>query len=356
MSQILNHEISIEKTNYSRIKEQDINNTSFGKVFSDHMLVATYKNDSWQEVKIVPYGNLEMSPSMSSLHYGQAVFEGLKAYRSPDGKPLLFRPEANHKRINESAFRLCMPPIPEDIFMTGLKELIRLDADWIPTQDGSVLYIRPIYFATDESVGLKPASSYKFIIISCPVGAYYSEPVKLIVTDKYIRAAEGGTGAAKCAGNYGGSLLADMEAKQQGYDNVLWLDGKEKKYIEECGTMNVAFVINDVVVTPKLTGTILAGITRDSVLTLLRDMGVKVEERLISIDEVVKDYQDGNLSEAFGMGTAATIAHISTINYQGSDMILPPVSERKYAPQVLQRLEDIKTARVTDTYGWVCQL
>ena len=180
--------------------------------------------------------------------------------------------------------------------------------------------------------------------------------MKLIVTDKYVRACEGGTGATKCAGNYGGSFLADKEAKQQSYDNVLWLDGKEKKYIEECGTMNVAFVINDVVITPKLTGSILGGITRDSVLTLFRDMGVKVEERLISIDEVVKAYEMGNLSEAFGMGTAATIAHISTINYQGKDMILPTVDERKYASQVLQKLEDIKTGKITDPYGWVSQL
>ncbi len=354
--QIFNSQISIEKISQSRIKEQDINNTPFGKVFTDHMFVATYLDGIWQKLKIIPYGNIPMSPSLSALHYGQTVFEGLKAYRSSTGNPLLFRPEANHQRINESAFRLCMPPVPEEIFMDGLKELVRLDADWIPTQSGSVLYIRPIYFATDESVGLKPASSYKFIIISCPVGAYYSEPVKLIVTDKYIRAAEGGTGAAKCGGNYGGSLLADKEAKKQGYDNVLWLDGKQKKYIEECGTMNVAFVINDVVITPQLTGTILPGITRDSVLTLFRDMGVKVEERLISIDEVAEAYQKGNLSEAFGMGTAATIAHISTINYQGKDMILPPVSERKYAPEILQKLEDIKTGKVTDPYGWVCQL
>lgn len=354
--QIVNSQISIEKTSQSRIKEQDINNTPFGQVFSDHMLVATYANDSWQEVKIIPYGNISIRPSLSVLHYGQAVFEGLKAYRSPMGRPLLFRPQANYKRINESAFRLCMPSIPEEIFIDGLKELIKLDADWIPDQSNSVLYIRPIYFATDESVGLKPANSYKFIIISSPVGAYYSEPVKLIVTNKYVRACEGGTGAAKCAGNYAGSLLADKEAKQQGYDNVLWLDGKEKKYIEECGTMNVAFVINDVVITPQLTGTILGGITRDSVLTLFRDMDIKVEERLISIDEVAQAYEVGNLSEAFGMGTAATIAHISTINYQGKDMILPTIDQRKYASQVLQKLEDIKTGKIIEPYGWVCQL
>ena len=354
--QIVNSQISIEKTNHSRIKEQDINNSPFGKVFSDHMLVATYANDSWQEVKIIPYGNIPICPSLSVLHYGQAVFEGLKAYKSPMGKPLLFRLEANYKRINESAFRLCMPSIPEEIFVDGLKELIRLDVDWIPNQSDSTLYIRPIYFATDESIALRPANSYKFIVICCPTGTFYSAPVKLIATDKYVRACEGGTGATKCAGNYGGSFLADKEAKQQSYDNVLWLDGKEKKYIEECGTMNVAFVINDVVITPKLTGSILGGITRDSVLTLFRDMGVKVEERLISIDEVVKAYEMGNLSEAFGMGTAATIAHISTINYQGKDMILPTVDERKYASQVLQKLEDIKTGKITDPYGWVSQL
>ncbi|NEP43850.1 MAG: branched-chain amino acid aminotransferase, partial [Okeania sp. SIO2H7] len=319
-------------------------------------LIATYNKGLWEEVKIIPYGKIEMSPSISALHYGQAIFEGLKAYKNAEGKPLLFRPDANWKRLNKSAERMCMPPVPEEIFMEGLKELIKLDADWIPSQEGSVLYIRPVYFATDEAIGLKPATNYKFIIITCPVGAYYSQPVKLIVTEKYVRAFEGGTGATKTAGNYGGSLLADKEAKAAGYDNVLWLDGKEKKYIEECGTMNVAFVINDAVVTPKLTGTILPGITRDSVLTLLKDMGVKVEERAISIDEVAAAYEEGNLTEAFGMGTAATIAHISTINYRGKDMILPPVNERKYGPQIYEKLEAIKYGKIVDPYGWVLSI
>lgn len=348
--------ISIEKITKSRLQEQDINNSPFGKVFSDHQLVASYIEGSWEEVKIIPYGKLEMSPSISALHYGQAIFEGLKAYKNAAGEPLLFRPDANWQRLNKSAERMCMPAVLKEIFMNGLKELIKLDADWIPSQEGSVLYIRPMYFAVDEAIGLKPATNYKFIIITCPVGAYYSHPVKLIVTEKYVRAFEGGTGATKTAGNYGGSLLADKEAKAAGYDNVLWLDGKEKKYIEECGTMNVAFVINDTVITPQLSGTILPGITRDSVLTLLKDMGVKVEERLISIEEIAAAYEKGQLTEAFGMGTAATIAHIDTIHYRGKDMVFPPIEERKYGPQIYEKLEAIKHGKIADPYGWVCQV
>lgn len=352
----LTQSISIEKSDRSRLQDLDINNIPFGKIFSDHMLVATYKEGIWEEVKITPYGKIEISPSLSALHYGQAIFEGLKAYKNAAGEPLIFRPDANWQRLNKSAERMCMPPLPKEIFLEGLKELIKLDVNWIPNQEGSVLYIRPMCFASDESIGLKPATNYKFIIITCPVGVYYSHPVKLIVTEKYVRAFEGGTGAAKTSGNYAGSLLADKEAKAAGYDNVLWLDGKHKKYIEECGTMNVAFVINDTVVTPELTGTILPGITRDSVLTLLRDMGVKVEERLIPIDEVAAAYEKGNLSEAFGMGTAAAIAPIDTINYQGKDLVLPPVSERKYGPKVYEKLEGIKTGKIADPYGWILKI
>jgi len=346
-------QIPIEKTQNSRLRELDRDEIPFGKIFGDHMLTATYTEGKWRDVKIVPYGPLELSPASSSLHYGQAIFEGMKAYKSGAGEPLLFRPYDNFKRINQSADRLCMPPIDESVFMDGLTELIRLDADWIPSKKGSVLYIRPVYFATDESVGLKPSDSYKFVILTCPVGAYYSHPVKLIVTDKYVRAFEGGTGAAKVAGNYAASLLADREAKAKGYDNVIWLDGIHRKYIEECGTMNLAFVIDGAVVTPKLTGTILAGITRDSVLTLFRDWGVPVEERAIAIDEVAEACDRGTLTEAFGMGTAATIAHISTIGYQGRDLILPPVTERKFGNRVLQALEDIKTGKCEDPHGWV---
>ena len=354
MSTLTPH-LSVEKVTHSRLNELNGDQVAFGKLFSDHMFVASYENGSWQEAKIVPYGRIEMAPSLSALHYGQAVFEGMKAYRSPTGEPLLFRPDANFERINLSAQRLCMPPISKEVFRSGLMELIRLDANWIPTGEGS-LYIRPIYFATDELIGLKPSESYKFFIISCPVGAYYSNPVKLIATNQYVRACEGGTGAAKVAGNYAASLLADQEAKAKGYDNVIWLDAIHHKYIEECGTMNLAFVIDNVVVTPKLTGTILNGITRNSVLTLFRDMGVTVEERLVSIDEIAEAYDRGILMEAFGMGTAATIAPISTIHYQGRDLTLPTVTEFKYSHAVGQKLEDIKTAKCEDPHGWVVRV
>ncbi|MGF1493229.1 MAG: branched-chain amino acid aminotransferase [Microcoleaceae cyanobacterium] len=352
----LTYRVSIEKVNCSRLTQVDLSNVPFGKVFSDHMFVAEYHSGGWQSAKIVPYGPIPMAPSASALHYGQAAFEGMKACKSPAGKPLLFRPTANAQRINRSAQRLCMPTIPEELFMQGLTELIRLDADWIAQDGQSVLYIRPIYFATDEFVGLKPSASYKFIIITCPVGLYYTEPVKLIVSQDYVRACEGGTGAAKVAGNYAASLLADQEAKAQGYDNVIWLDALHRKYIEECGTMNLAFVIDNVLVTPKLTGTILAGITRDSVLTLLRDQGIAVEERLIAIDEIVDAYQQGRLREAFGMGTAATIAHISKIHYQGIDMNLPPVAQRQIANSVLEKLQRIKAGLDQDPYNWVMSI
>lgn len=351
----LTQKILIQKTENSRLSSETLHNIPFGRIFSDHIFIATYDKGNWQDLKIIPYGNLALTPAMAVLHYGQAVFEGMKAYKSATGDTLIFRPDANFRRINQSAHRLCMPPIPESVFMEGLTELIRLDSGWIPASEGS-LYIRPLYFATDEFIGLKPSTHYTFIIMSCPVGAYYSEPVKLIVTDKYIRACEGGTGAAKCAGNYAASLLADQEAKALGYDNVIWLDGVHKKYVEECGTMNLAFVINNVVVTPQLTGTILEGITRDSVLKLFRDQGVKVEERLISIEEVAAAHDQGILQEAFGMGTAATIAQVSKIGYQGRDLVLPPISKRKYAPSILEQLEAIKTGKAPDPYNWICKI
>ncbi|NJO47373.1 MAG: branched-chain amino acid aminotransferase [Oscillatoriales cyanobacterium RM2_1_1] len=350
------HQILVQPTVSSRLLELDLQNLSFGQVFSDHMFLAEYHDGQWQSAQIIPYGPLPMTPATSVLHYGQAVFEGMKAYKSPIGQPLLFRPQANYQRINQSAQRLCMPPVPEDLFMAGLLELVRLDADWIPNQSNTALYIRPIYFANEETIGLRPATRYQLAMIACPVGSYYADPVKLLVSQNYVRACVGGTGAAKVAGNYAASLRADQEAQAQGYDNVLWLDAIHRKYIEECGTMNLAFVMDQVVITPPLSGTILPGITRDSVLTLFRDLGLEVEERLISIDEVVAADRAGILKEAFGMGTAATIAPISQISYQGQDMRLPPATEFQYANLVLDKLEAIKTARVPDPYGWVMKL
>jgi branched-chain amino acid aminotransferase len=350
------HTIAIERAAQSKLAAIDLNNLQFGRTFTDHMLVATYDEGAWQDVKIQPYGALAMSPSISALHYGQAVFEGMKAYKNAAGEALLFRPHANHARINQSAARLCMPPIPEEVFIDGLLELVRLDADWIPTQTGSALYLRPIYFASDESVGLRPSERYTFAVIACPVSSYYAEPVKLTVTRDYVRAFAGGTGAAKAAGNYAASLLADREAKARGFDNVLWLDGKEHRYIEECGTMNVFFTIDDMVVTPKLSGSILPGITRDSIIKLLPTLGVQVEERTIAIDEIAAAFRAGRLREAFGAGTAATIAQIASIQYDDLTIALPPVADRPYASLLATVLAEIKTGCRADEFGWMVRV
>lgn len=348
--------MKITPVEVSRISEVDFDNIPFGRVFSDHMLLANYADGAWQDAEIRPYGNLSFAPSITALHYGQAIFEGLKAYKSPEGQALIFRPEENFKRMNLSAIRMCMPEIPREIFMDGLQELINMDQQWIPEQEGSSLYIRPVYFATDEYVGIKASDHYKFIIFSSPVGSYYSDPVNLYVTREFVRASKGGTGEAKCAGNYAASLLGAKQAKDRGYHNVLWLDAVEQKYIEECGTMNVFFVIDGVAVTPQFTGSILRGITRHSVITLLQEMNVPVEERMITIDEVVEAHRNGKLEECFGAGTAATIAHVNKIGYEGEDVVMPPVEERKVGPALLKRLNDIRTGKVEDPYGWVTRI
>jgi|NOAtaT_6_FD_contig_31_2985802_length_2586_multi_5_in_0_out_0_2 branched-chain amino acid aminotransferase len=353
--------MTIHPIEQSRLGEVDINNAPFGKVFSDHMYMVDYEDGKWKNAQILPYGKITVSPSMSALHYGQSIFEGLKAYKNSAGDPLLFRPWENYKRMNASAHRMCMPEIPKEIFAEGLRELISLDRDWIPTKEGTALYIRPFYFATDEYVGIRPSDNYKFMIFTCPVGAYYPDPVSLQVTAKYVRASEGGTGEAKAAGNYASSLLASNEAKHAGYTNVLWLDGKNHRFVEECGTMNVFFVIDGVVITPKLTGSILRGTTRKAVIKLLRDQGYRVQIRLLPVDEIWEAYEDGKLEEAFGTGTAATIAHVSRIAHDGTvdrikdhpEMVLPPVSERKVGPAILKLLDDIRNGNAEDKFDWV---
>ncbi|RMG75377.1 MAG: branched-chain amino acid aminotransferase [Bacteroidetes bacterium] len=345
--------IKVQPIAESRLSQIDMNDIPFGRVFSDHMLVARYRDGKWQEVQIEPYGPLPMAPSVSSLNYGQAVFEGMKAHRAPSGAPVLFRPQDNFRRINQSAARLCMPPVPEDIFMDGLRELIRLDSAWVPSAEQGALYIRPLMFATDEYIGVKASESYIFCIFTCPVGPYYAEPVSLLASKDYVRAAIGGTGSAKAAGNYAAALLPDRLAKAQGYNNILWLDGREQQYIEECGTMNVFFVIDDTVITPRLTGTILPGITRNSVLQLLQDHGYKVETRPISIYEVQEAFHEGRLQDAFGTGTAATITHIARIGFGGEDITLPAVAERKVSNWLKDTLYQIRTGQQSDPYGWV---
>ena len=333
--------------------EVNFDNLVFGKNFSDHMFVADYKDGKWGSFKIQPYENLVLSPATSSLHYGQAIFEGLKAYKNEAGEILIFRPTENLKRLNKSAERMCMAELPEDIFMAGLTELISLDKDWIANKPGYSLYIRPLMFATDEFIGVRPSETYKFIIFTGPAAHYYAEPVKVKVETYYSRSMEGGTGFAKTAGNYAGSLLPAKLALQQGYHQLLWTDAKEHKYFEESGTMNVMFVIGDTILTPPAADTILKGITRDSVLILARDWGMKVEERRVSVEEVMNAAKAGTLKEAFGVGTAATIAHISVIGYEGKDYTLPDPKGREFSNKIQKALDDIKTGKTADKFNWI---
>jgi branched-chain amino acid aminotransferase len=347
------YEIKIEKAKSSRIDEVDFHNIPFGKIFADHMLICDYKEGKWHEANILPFQSIPFSPATAALHYGQEIFEGMKAYKNADGKAMIFRPEMNYRRFNKSALRMCMPELSEGLFIDGLKQLIALDQSWIPTEEGSSLYIRPFMIATDEFVGIRPSESYKFIIFSSPVAKYYPEPIKVKIEEKYTRAAHGGTGAAKNAGNYGASLYPTAIAMQEGYKQLLWTDDIEHKWIEESGTMNVFFIIGDTAITPALDGNILDGVTRNSVITLLRDKGLTVEERLVSVDEIVEAHRAGTLFEAFGTGTAATIAHITDIGYKGEDLRLPEVAQRKYSPWLLEEMEGIKRGRNVDRYNWM---
>jgi branched-chain amino acid aminotransferase len=345
--------MEIKKTQLSRLPGLDINNVPFGKVFSDHMFIADYVDGHWQPGKIIPYGDLNLSPASSMMHYGQSIFEGMKSYRSDSGEVLLFRPTDNQKRLNVSAQRMAMQEVPEEIFMDGLVELLRLDQNWIPTGDGRSLYIRPFLFASDDYIGVKPSDNYRFIIITTPVGAYYDHPLKVKVERTFFRAVEGGVGFVKASGNYGRSLFPTSLAKKEGYDQLIWTDAKEHKYVEESGTMNLMFVINNTLITPKLGDTILAGITRDSVLTLARDWGMKIEERKIAVAEIVDAFKNGTIQEAFGTGTAATIAHISNIGADGVDYQLPAVTPNSFSTKVAKTMDDIRRGRIEDKHNWV---
>ena len=352
----MTYEIKIQKSKTSRITEIDFSSIPFGKIFTDHMLVCDYRDGAWQSAEIMPFQNLSFSPATAAFHYGQEIFEGMKAYKDPQGRAGIFRPDMNQKRMNISAHRMCMPDVPEALFMDGLKELIRIDSDWIPTTHDASLYIRPFMIATDEFVGIRPSETYKFIIFCSPVGAYYSEPIKVKIEEKYTRAARGGVGSAKNAGNYGASLYPAALASEQGFKQILWTDDIEHKWIEESGTMNVFFVIGDTVITPALDGSILDGVTRNSVITLLKDKGVKVEERGISVEEIVSAHSAGTLMEAFGAGTAATIADITDIGHKEDLLHLPAVSERKYSPWLLETMDGIKRGTIEDKYKWMMYL
>lgn len=347
-------EIQIEKVPTSKLPKTDFNNLAFGQNMSDHMFIADFEGGEWKDPRIAPYAPMSLNPANATLHYGQSVFEGLKAYKNDRGDVLVFRADANQKRLNESARRMCIPEVPEDIFMEGLRKLLEMDREWVPNKKGASLYIRPFIFATDDYLGIRPSASYKFMIFTCPVGHYYAKPVTVKVETVYSRAIEGGTGYAKAAGNYAGSLYPALIAQKQGYDQLLWTDGRTHQFIEESGTMNVMFVINGKLITaPTTTGTILKGITRDSVLTLAKDLQVEVEERFLSVSELSDALENHTLQEAFGTGTAATIAHISLIHVNGKDHTLPAKPADSFSNQVLRILENIKYGKEEDRYGWI---
>ncbi len=347
--------IKISPVSQSRIDTVDFDQIPFGKVFTDHMFKANYRNGCWQDMEIGPVRNFSLHPSNLALHYGQSIFEGMKGAANENGVPLLFRPTDHAHRLNRSARRMCMPEFPEDLFLEVLKELVDLDRKWIPDRPGSALYIRPLMFATDEFLRVAPSETFLFAIMLLPVGPYYGEPVKLLADTEFVRAVAGGTGEAKTAGNYAASLLPSRLAKEKGYDQILWLDGRERKYVQEVGTMNIFFVFEDHIATPELDGAILSGITRDSFLTLLHDMDYKVRERPITIEEVMEKGKTGQLKEVFGSGTAAVANTVKEIRYKDSSVTFDPETA-KIAPMLKKSLEDIRHGRVEDKFDWVVRV
>ena len=346
-------QIKVQRVARSRVQEVDLANVPFSSVFSDHMFVADFENGQWSDGEIQPYGPISVSPSISALHYGISVFEGMKAHKSSDGCALLFRAQENARRLRRSAARLAMPAVPESLFLDGVRELVRLDRAWIPDADKGAMYIRPILFSVDPSIRVKPAESCRFLILTFPFGAYFSAPLDVVVSERYVRAFPGGTGDTKPAGNYAGALLADLEAREAGFHAVMWLDGLERRYVEESGVMNMFFVFRDYIATPSLSGTILPGVTRDSVVTLLRDMGHRVKEETVSIEDVFKSSERGDLLECFGTGTAATVSHVRRIRYRDQTLELSPVEQRKIGPAVRESLIAIMTGKASDPHGWV---
>ena len=348
-------EIKITPTTSTRVDEIDFDNIPFGKHCTDHMFTADFMNGEWTNFEIQPVRPLLLHPTNLALHYGQSIFEGMKASVTRDGVPMLFRPELHGKRFNASALRMCMPEFPEDMFVKAIRTLVSFDRKWIPRKSGSSLYIRPFMFATDEYIGVKSSESYKFIILTLPAGPYYSRPVKLVTETTYVRAAQGGVGEAKCAGNYGASLFPAKLARERGFDQVLCLDAKEFRYIQEVGTMNIFFVVNKTIITPATTGTILKGITRKTVIEILRAKGYEVEERRISIDEVIEAHQDGSLKEVFGTGTAALIANVENILHKEQLLRLSP-EEWQISTMLKNEINGLRDGSVADTYGWTAPI
>ncbi|MGB1019172.1 MAG: branched-chain amino acid aminotransferase [Chitinophagales bacterium] len=350
----MQNRISITKSKKTKIDNVDFNDLGFGKNFTDHMFLADFKDGEWQNARIEPFRNFDMHPATSFMHYGQAIFEGLKATKNDKGETIIFRPDMNIKRMNISAKRMAMEEFPEELFFEALDKLLTLDEKWIPTAEGTSLYIRPFCFSSEAVVRIKKSESYTFCIILSPVGAYYAEPVSVYASEKYVRAFPGGTGFAKAAGNYGGAIAPIEEIKDKGFDQILWLDGIEKKYVQEIGTMNFAVVINGKVLTADLSeGTILPGITRDTALTLMKEMNIPFEERKVSMEEILEASKNGTLEDAFGMGTAAVISYIKAIGYKDTIIDIPPVSERKISTLLREAIIKQRRGLVEDTHNWI---
>ncbi len=348
--------ISITKTTAPKQKPTDESALGFGKIFSDHMFLMNYtEGQGWHDPRIVPYGDLAFSPASMVFHYGQEMFEGLKAYRDDQGRARLFRPDMNAKRTNATNKRLCIPELPEEIFVEAVSELVRVDQDWIPSAPGTSLYIRPFIIATDDFLGVAPSKTYLFIIILSPSGAYYASglaPVGIWIEDEYVRAVRGGIGFAKTGGNYAASLAAQVKAHDDGYSQVLWLDGVERKYIEEVGAMNIFFKIAGKIVTPMLSGSILPGITRNSVIEVCKHWGYEVEERKISVDELIAAQKDGTLEEVFGTGTAAVISPVGKLRYKDDVMTIGDGNIGEVSQKLYDTITDIQWGKTEDPFGW----
>lgn len=348
--------LQIERRTERRIHEVDLDNPGFGDLFSDHMLSMEYQDGEWQQPQIIPYGDLSLSPATATLHYGQTVFEGMKAFRGKDGEIRIFRLHDHLNRLNRSCHRMCIPQPNVDLLTDVLKKLISIDRDWVPQKRGNALYIRPIIFAADSSLGVRPAQKYKFIILTSPVGAYFEEgfdPVNLTTIDEYIRAAKGGSGMAKTACNYGPTLLPAQKAKQNGFAQVIWLDAHEHKYIEEVGTMNIFFKIGGKLHTPPLNGSILGGITRNSVLQLAEEWDIETYERPITIDEIFKADREGKLEEIFGTGTAAVISPVGSVHHEGETIVTDKEKIGPFAQKLYDTITGIQYATLEDTFQWM---
>lgn len=351
MAEVKSTEITVSKSNTSKISSVDFNNLDFGRVFTDHMFICDFKDGKWQDSRIIPYQPISLEPSAKIFHYGQSIFEGMKAYKDTNGHVFLFRPIDNFKRFNISAKRLAMPELPEDIFMEGLMQLLKIEKDWIPDSEGSSLYIRPFMLASGSGFHASPADSYKFIIACAPSSSYFSGAVKVLIEEKYSRSANGGVGFAKAGGNYAGQFYPTQLAKDKGYEQVIWTDDNTHEFIEEAGAMNIFVRIHDTLLTVPTSDRILDGITRKSILTIAEAEGITTEVRKIKVSELIEASENGSLKEIFGAGTAAVISPISGFGFKDQDYELPDLKET-FGARLKKRITDIQTNKVEDPFGW----